>query len=117
MRKSLPYDNAFLTKARMTNASCYTLHLHSKVLDMTFSLLLTTLHIPMNDRYLSLSILTGNDVIHHLTNQQQMSLYVYFKFNNGDTFYKIYDEFSVGDESTKYELSIGGPAEGNLGRY
>ena len=46
-----------------------------------------------------------------------MSLYVYFKFNNGDTFYKIYDEFSVGDESTKYELSIAGPAQGNLGRY
>ncbi|XP_052692193.1 fibrinogen-like protein A [Crassostrea angulata] len=57
----------------------------------------------------------GNDVIHHLTNRQQHSLYVIFKHNNGVIFYQKYEEFSIGDESTNYQLNLAGLNTGNLG--
>lgn len=59
----------------------------------------------------------GYDVIHHLTNRQQHSLYVIFKHNNGVIFYQKYEEFSIGDESTNYQLNLAGLNTGNLGRY
>nr|XP_034320663.1 ryncolin-4-like [Crassostrea gigas] len=57
----------------------------------------------------------GNDVIHHLTNRQQHFLYVFFKFNNGSIFHQKYENFSIGNESTNYQLHLGGPTTGNLG--
>lgn len=57
----------------------------------------------------------GNDVIHHITNQQPHSMYVIFKLNNGDIFHQKYEDFSIGDESTNYQLHLAGPTTGNLG--
>uniref|UniRef100_K1PJG3 Angiopoietin-related protein 2 n=1 Tax=Magallana gigas TaxID=29159 RepID=K1PJG3_MAGGI len=57
----------------------------------------------------------GNDVIQHLTNRQPYSMYVVFKLNNGSIFHQKYADFSVGDESTNYQLHLAGPTAGNLG--
>lgn len=57
----------------------------------------------------------GTDVIHHLTNRQPYSMYVIFKLNNGSIFHQKYADFSVGDESTNYQLHLAGPTAGNLG--
>lgn len=57
----------------------------------------------------------GNDVIHKLTNRLLNSLYVYFRFNNNSIFHQKYAEFSVGAESTNYQLHLAGPTTGSLG--
>uniref|UniRef100_K1PZ14 Angiopoietin-4 n=1 Tax=Magallana gigas TaxID=29159 RepID=K1PZ14_MAGGI len=57
----------------------------------------------------------GNDVIHHITNRQPYSMCVIFKLNNGSIFHQKYANFSVGDESTNYQLHLAGPTSGNLG--
>nr|XP_019919326.2 fibrinogen-like protein 1 [Crassostrea gigas]XP_034320662.1 fibrinogen-like protein 1 [Crassostrea gigas] len=57
----------------------------------------------------------GNDVIHKLTNRLLNSLYVYFRFNNNSIFLQKYAEFSVGEESTNYQLHLAGPTTGSLG--
>lgn len=59
--------------------------------------------------------ITGNNVIHKLTNLQLSSLYVFFKFNNASTFYQKYEDFSIGDESTNYQLQLAGLTTGSLG--
>lgn len=60
---------------------------------------------------------TGNDVIHKLTNRLLNSLYVYFRFNNNSIFHQKYAEFSVGAESTNYQLHLAGPTTGSLGTW
>lgn len=60
---------------------------------------------------------TGNDVIHKLTNRLLNSLYVYFRFNNNSIFHQKYAEFSVGAESTIYQLHLAGPTTGSLGTW
>lgn len=57
----------------------------------------------------------GNDVIHRLTNRQTHSMYVIFKLNNGSILHQKYADFSVGDESTNYQLHLAVPTAGNLG--
>ncbi|XP_061186265.1 fibroleukin-like [Saccostrea echinata] len=57
----------------------------------------------------------GNDVIHQLTKEKNASLYVSITLQNGTTLYEMYDQFSVSDETGKYQLFLAGPASGTLG--
>ncbi|XP_061190516.1 fibroleukin-like [Saccostrea echinata] len=57
----------------------------------------------------------GNDVIHHLTKENNSSLYVSITLQNGRTLYEMYDRFSVSNETGKYQLFLAGPATGTLG--
>ncbi|CAH1272632.1 TNR [Branchiostoma lanceolatum] len=50
----------------------------------------------------------GNDNIHRLTSQKAYELRVDLEAVDGVTAYAVYDTFSVGDESDKYRLSVGG---------
>ncbi|XP_066295702.1 uncharacterized protein [Branchiostoma lanceolatum] len=50
----------------------------------------------------------GNDNIHLLTSQKAYDLRVDLEAVDGVTAYAVYDAFSVGDESDKYRLSVGG---------
>ncbi|XP_062597733.1 fibroleukin-like [Saccostrea cucullata] len=57
----------------------------------------------------------GNDLIHHLTKENNSSLYVSITLRNGTTLYEMYDRFSVSAETGKYQLFLAGPATGTLG--
>ncbi|XP_062598045.1 fibroleukin-like [Saccostrea cucullata] len=57
----------------------------------------------------------GNDVIHQLTKGRNSPLYVSITLTNGTKLYELYNQFSVGDETNKYRLYLGGPATGTLG--
>ncbi|XP_062610830.1 fibroleukin-like [Saccostrea cucullata] len=57
----------------------------------------------------------GNDAINQLTKRRNSFLYVSITLVNGTTLYELYDQFSVSDETQKYQLFLGGPATGTLG--
>ncbi|XP_062598973.1 fibroleukin-like [Saccostrea cucullata] len=57
----------------------------------------------------------GNEVIHKLTKDNTLSLYVSITIQNGTTLYEMYDQFFVSNEAGKYQLSLAGPATGTLG--
>ncbi|XP_078606444.1 uncharacterized protein LOC144879090 [Branchiostoma floridae x Branchiostoma japonicum] len=50
----------------------------------------------------------GNDNLHRLTTQKAYELRVDLEAVDGATAYAVYDSFSVGDESDKYRLVVGG---------
>ncbi|XP_062569593.1 fibroleukin-like [Saccostrea cucullata] len=56
----------------------------------------------------------GNDVIHLLTKGKNSSLFVSITLEDEETFYEMYDRFSVSDETEKYQLFLAGPATGTL---
>ncbi|XP_062596406.1 fibroleukin-like [Saccostrea cucullata] len=58
----------------------------------------------------------GNDVIHKLTKENSLYLYVSITLQNGTKLYEMYDRFSVSDEAGKYQLFLAGPATGTLGK-
>ncbi|XP_061177791.1 fibroleukin-like [Saccostrea echinata] len=57
----------------------------------------------------------GNDVIHQLTKESKLFLYVSITLPNGTTLYEMYDGFSVSNETENYKLFLAGPATGTLG--
>lgn len=64
---------------------------------------------------MSFSIL-GNDVIHQLTKNENVTLYVAITLVSGVTKYQIYRRFSVADESDNFRLFLQKPEpNGTLG--
>ena len=59
----------------------------------------------------------GNEIIHQLTRNGNVTLYVAITLVNGTTLYQVYRRFSVADESDKFRLFLQEPADGNLGLY
>jgi ficolin len=51
---------------------------------------------------------TGNDAIHDLTTMTHHDLRIDLQRFNGDKAYALYSKFEVGDEISKYKLSVGG---------
>ena len=59
---------------------------------------------------------SGNDVIHQLTRNENVTLYVAITLVNGTTLYQVYRRFSVADESDKFRLFVQEPEpDGTLG--
>lgn len=65
--------------------------------------------------YLSLSNV-GNEIVHVLTKKNHSSLHIIINSTSGDTWFEDYHIFAVGDESNRYRLTLGGPANGTAGR-
>ncbi|XP_062617331.1 ficolin-2-like [Saccostrea cucullata] len=57
----------------------------------------------------------GNDVIHHLTKENNSSLYVSITLQNGRSLYELYEKFTISNETEKYKLFLAGTAVGTLG--
>ncbi|XP_022307481.2 fibroleukin-like [Crassostrea virginica] len=58
----------------------------------------------------------GNDVIHQLTRQENVTLYVAITLVNGTTLHQMYRRFSVADEADKFRLFLQEPEpNGTLG--
>ena len=66
---------------------------------------------------LSLSVSnSGNDVIHQLTRQENVTLYLAITLINGTTLHQMYRRFSVADEADKFRLFLQEPVpNGTLG--
>lgn len=60
--------------------------------------------------------ITGNDALHQLT-KKNVSLYVSIADVHGSSYFKMYPNFSVESETTKYRLRIGGTPTGTLSKY
>lgn len=58
----------------------------------------------------------GNDNIHEITSIGDYELRIDLQDWDGQTWYAIYKSFRVGDESTKYTLSLGSYT-GTAGRF
>ena len=58
----------------------------------------------------------GNEHLHYVTNQKDYILRIDVVSGLDSSFYAEYTSFKVGNESTKYELSIG-TYSGNAGIY
>ncbi|XP_062585290.1 fibroleukin-like [Saccostrea cucullata] len=56
-----------------------------------------------------------NEVIHELTKARNTSLYLSITLKNNMTLYELYNQFSVEDETNRYQLFLGGPVTGTLG--
>jgi hypothetical protein len=50
--------------------------------------------------------LKGNDAIHHLTSATSQELRIDLQSFNGDRAYALYSTFEVGNEMSKYLLSV-----------
>ncbi|XP_061180656.1 fibroleukin-like [Saccostrea echinata] len=57
----------------------------------------------------------GNDVIHQLTYGKTSYLYVSITLVDGRKLFELYDQFSVSNESDKYQLHLTGNTTGTLG--
>ena len=57
---------------------------------------------------------SGNDVLHLLTKNEPQELRVELQRFSGERGYAEYSTFAVGDESSKYQLTVSG-FEGNIG--
>ena len=57
----------------------------------------------------------GNDIIHELTSQRQYKLRIDMTSQINGSRFALYDNFYVGNESSKYELTVGG-YWGNAGK-
>ncbi|XP_062598453.1 ficolin-1-like [Saccostrea cucullata] len=60
-------------------------------------------------------IWVGNDIIHQLSKEKISSLYVSITLLDGTTLYEKYGQFSVANETEKYQLFLAGLATGTLG--
>ena len=59
---------------------------------------------------------SGNEVIHQLTRNDHVTLYVTITLDDGTTLYQVYRRFSVADESDKFRLFVQEPEpHGTLG--
>ncbi|XP_078336948.1 uncharacterized protein LOC111132439 [Crassostrea virginica] len=56
----------------------------------------------------------GNEILHHLTSMKNNELRVDMQRFNGEKAYALYSDFSVGDENSKYQLTVQGYS-GNAG--
>ncbi|XP_062576791.1 fibroleukin-like [Saccostrea cucullata] len=71
--------------------------------------------------YISITLQNGTtlyemyDVIHLLTKGKMSSLYISITLQNGTTLYEMYEQFSISNETGKYQLFLAGPATGTLG--
>lgn len=59
----------------------------------------------------------GNEILHHLTNQSSFELRVDVVNIHGNPFYSCYENFAIGDETSKYMLTISGWLGGIPGEY
>lgn len=57
----------------------------------------------------------GNDNIHQLTREDNVSLYVSIKTTNGEMKHQVFEIFSISNEANKYKLTVGEPTTGTLG--
>ncbi|XP_056009280.1 uncharacterized protein LOC125663801 isoform X2 [Ostrea edulis] len=57
----------------------------------------------------------GNEIVHVLTKKNHSSLHIIINSTSGDTWFEDYHIFAVGDESNRYRLTLGGPANGTAG--
>lgn len=60
--------------------------------------------------------ITGNDVIHQLTREDNVSLYVSIKTTIEGTIFQVYDRLSISDEAHKYKLTLEEPTTGTRGK-
>ena len=62
------------------------------------------------------TVAKGNEVIHQLTRNENVTLYIAITLVNRITLYQVYRRFSVADESDKFRLSLQEPKpNGTLG--
>lgn len=57
----------------------------------------------------------GNDAIHQLTKENNLTLYLSITLMNNTRLYQIYEAFSIADETNQYRLCLGGETQGTLG--
>lgn len=71
----------------------------------------------MKKRIIKLRIcVLGNDIIHQLTREDNVSLYVSIKTPTEGKIFQVYDCFSISDETHKYKLTLREPTTGTLGK-
>ncbi|XP_062589551.1 ficolin-1-like [Saccostrea cucullata] len=57
----------------------------------------------------------GNEILHTLTKRNNTRLHIIINSTEGHSWYEDYGSFAVDDKSTRYRLTLGGPANGTAG--